>query len=187
MHRLKVPASIAGARVDRDHRVHVRILGRATSAAVENIGLLSGEHGIDQSAIHIDRQRRCRMKQRRGADEPPAFFAAAHVIGTHAARRTVRADDDEVLEQRRRTRIRARHRDFPAGTERGCLLSRGCIERDERASYREEDACRNGCRRIARPIREAALRRHALRQREAPNLGTRVGAQRDDAIRRRRV
>ena len=102
--------------------------------------------------------------------ERPALFAAARVIGTHAAGRAVRADDQEILEPRRRGVVRGRHRHLPGGAERERLLPRRRIERDERAPGREEDA------RGASPRRRANTRARAATARPAASANRQISA-----------
>ncbi len=184
MHGLKIPTIDARARVERDDGVLVRI-GRRTLTAEKNVGLGAREHRVQQRAIDVDSQRERRMQQGRAAAECPPLFATACVIGAHAAGRAVRADDQQILEARRRGVVRRRHQQLSATAELGHFLPRRRVERDERASDRKKDA--RGGRCVARPKTQAPPRRRALLEREAPNFVTAITAQRHDAIGRGRV
>ena len=179
MHGLKIPTIDARARVERDDGVLVRV-GRRTLAAEENVGLGAREHRVQQRAIDVDSQRERRVQQGRAGAERPALFATACVIGAHAAGRAVRADDQQILEARRRGVVRRRHRHLSGTAELGHFLPRRRVERDERASDRKKDA-RSG-RRVARPKAQAPPRRRALLEREAPNFFAAIAAQCHDAI-----
>ena len=192
MHRLEVPAILAGLGIDRDDRVREEIVAGTIAAPV--VARRSGDRHVEDAALFVERHVPrphvharaippsviepgvvTELAGQRHGVEVPQPLAGAHVerariagLGEiHFAGRC--AEDRDVLIDRRHAI--PRHRDLDdalvAEVVRRCA---GCgIERDELRPGGQQDARRETA--VARPVGNTARRRpHAGRQRVPPHL-----------------
>ena len=101
------------------------------------------------------------------------------------ARRRVRADNDDVPVHERHGVVRHSHVYFAVVAEARGGGTRACVERDQTASGRDEDARRDVA--AARPICDAATRRRRACDGMLPDFFSRFGLERHDAVRGRQI
>ena len=208
--RLEVPAVLAGPDVDRDHGVREEV-GAVPVAAVGE-GNRRGERQEHEFPFLVDRE-----VERPGVPAqatPPALALPGLVADlarlrhgvelpqllagdgaerpgvADSARRAggrVRADDDDVLPDQGHGVVGNADVDDAAIAELRRRRSRGRVERDETRAGAEQDAGRGPVRAAARPVRDAAARRGAVRHRVAPGFGPGRRVERDHRAGRRQV